>query len=895
MKHPRLSTVLIVAFIVQIASTVGLVSYFSYRNSQRSVNDLATQLMNEKSDRIQTYLKTYTETPPIVTQLTANAIQSGDLKLNNLEGWNTYLFQQGQRFETLSYVYFGSVQGEYVEYRGFGNRQFKFNQRRGKTLPPVKIFDLNAQGKPQRLSSQRVFDPRPRPWYTQAAKTGKPGWTDIYTFVDVPPTLGISFVRPYYENQQLKGVLGADFVLLGINDFLHQIQPNDASRVFIMERDGNLVASSSKEQPFDAEGRRLNANAIADPLTRTTAQQLQQSFSNLSAIRDRQHFDINFEQKPHIVEVTPVTDAYGLDWLIVLVTPQSSFMGQIEANNRTTAILSMIALLASVATSTLMARWLSRPVKRLSDASQDMAKGNYEQQVTIRGSQELVKLARSFNLMSQEIQRSHQELETYARSLEAKVKERTQQLEQEVEERQRTNAELEAVFSAMDQLIFVFDQDGRHLKIPASRAAHILYKPLEGRIGRTLHDVFPQETADHFLKHIRQALETRSTVDIEYMLNVEEHQIWSDASISPIDDKTVIWVSRDVTERKQAEQQLKQSHDELKQTLDELRSTQAKLIEAEKLAALGQLVAGVAHEMNTPLGAMRSSIENVSHFMEHDLEAMQALPLDYQSDFSALIQRSNETASTLVHLSSREKRQLKRALTRTLEQHQISPSDSIADTLIDIGVVDRIEPFLTLLKDPHRDLILKTAYQFTSVQRSVQTLSIASNQAAHVVRALKTYARQNVETKPVIANIIDGIETALTLYRNQLKRGIEVVQHYDEIPLIECYADELNQVWMNLIHNAIQAMDYQGQLTIAVHSEMDQIRVEITDTGAGIPPEIQARIFSPFFTTKPMGEGNGLGLSIVQQVIDKHHGSIDFESKPGLTMFIVLLPIRLDR
>ncbi|MBE9009362.1 HAMP domain-containing protein [Pseudanabaenaceae cyanobacterium LEGE 13415] len=894
MKHPRLSTVLIVAFIVQIASTVGLVSYFSYRNSQRSVHDLATQLMNEKSDRIQTYLKTYTETPPLVTQLNTNAIQSGYLQLNTLNRWNVYLFQQSQQFETLAYVYFGSTQGEYVEFRSFGDRQFKYSDRQGNKLQPVKIFDTNTQGKPERFNSHRVFDPRTRPWYKTAIQTGQPTWTNIYTFTDNPPTLGISFVRPYYKNQQLRGVLGADFVLPGINDFLKQIQPNEASRVFIIERNGKLVASSTNQSPFDNKRQRLNAISLSDPLIRSTAQQLQQSFSNLEAIRDRQELEFDFNQHSHIVEVTPVTDAYGLDWLIVLVTPQSSFMARIEANNRTTAILSLIALVASVVTSTLLARWLSRPVKRLSDASQDMAKGNYEQAVTIRGSQEIVKLARSFNLMSQEIQRSHQELEEYARSLEAKVKERTQQLEQEVEERQRTNAELEAVFSAMDQLIFVFDREGRHLKIPASRATHILYKPLEGRIGRTLHDVFPQDIADHFLKHIWQALETRSTIDIEYTLNVEGHQIWSDASISPIDDKTVIWVSRDVTDRKHAEQQLKQSHDELKQTLDELRSTQAKLIESEKLAALGQLVAGVAHEMNTPLGAMRSSIETVSHFMEHDLEALQTLPLNYQKDFSALMHRSNETAPTLSQLSSREKRQLKRALTRELDQHQISPADSIADTLIDIGVIDRIEPFLALLKDPNRDVILTTAYQFTSVQRSVQTLSIASNQAAHVVRALKTYARQNAETKPVKASVIDGIETALTLYRNQLKRGVEVIQHYDDVPAIECYADELNQVWMNLIHNAIQAMNYQGQLTIAVHSEIDQIKVEITDTGAGIPPEIQARIFSPFFTTKPMGEGNGLGLSIVQQVIDKHHGSIRFETVPGHTVFRVSLPISLD-
>ena len=887
--HPRLSTVLIVAFIAPIMATVGLVSYFSFRNSQAAIGDLTKQLMNEKSDRIQTYLKTYIETPPLVTQLNATALQRGQLKINNLPDWNSYLAQQSQLSKVLAYLYFGSAQGEYVELREFGDRQFKFGDRTQR----LKVFDAN--GRSQKLLSERAYDPRTRPWYNLAAKIGKPSWTPIYAFNDDPPTLGISFVRPYFENQQLRGVLGADFALLGINDFLKQIQPNSASRVFLVERNGNLVATSSKQAPFDANRQRLNVAAIADPLIRAAGRQLQQTYGSSIPIRDRQQLTLNFDQQPQIIEVTPVSDQYGLDWLIVLVMPESSFMAQIEANNRTTINLCFAALFAAIVTSIVMARWLSRPIQRLSDASQDIAKGNYQQQVKIRGSRELMKLARSFNTMSQEIQRSHLALEDYARSLEEKVQERTLQLTQEVKERQHTQAELEAVFAAMDQLIFVFDREGRHLKIPASRAQQILFKPLESRIGRTLHDVFPSEIADHFLHHIRQALSAQTTIDMEYTLQVKDQLIWSDASISPIDNQTVIWVSRDVTQRKHAEQQLQQSHDELKQTLDELRSTQAKLIESEKLAALGQLVAGVAHEMNTPLGAMRSSIDNISEFMLHDLEALPTflqLP-EHRQNFFALTQRSIDSAEVLSHLSSREKRQLKRTLASQLEHYEIQPSDLIADTLMDIGVYDRIEPFLTLLADSKRDAILKAAYQFTSVHRSVQTLSIASNQADHVVRALKTYARQGVESKPVMANIIDGIETALTLYRNQLKRGVTVVQHYDEVPAIECYADDLNQVWMNLIHNGIQAMNYQGQLTIAIHSEADQVKVEITDTGAGIPIEIQAKIFSPFFTTKPMGEGNGLGLSIVRQVIDKHHGSIQFESRPGLTVFTVLLPVKL--
>ncbi|NEP27660.1 ATP-binding protein, partial [Moorena sp. SIO3I6] len=143
------------------------------------------------------------------------------------------------------------------------------------------------------------------------------------------------------------------------------------------------------------------------------------------------------------------------------------------------------------------------------------------------------------------------------------------------------------------------------------------------------------------------------------------------------------------------------------------------------------------------------------------------------------------------------------------------------------------------------------------------------------------------------AQITDGIDTVLTLYHNQLKHGVDVYRNYDDsLPVIGCYPDELNQVWTNLIHNALQAMENKGTLTINVRQQDDQIKVSITDTGKGIPPEIQPKIFQPFFTTKPAGEGSGLGLDIVRKIVEKHHGHMEVDSVPGETTFTVSLPIQ---
>jgi PAS domain S-box-containing protein len=340
----------------------------------------------------------------------------------------------------------------------------------------------------------------------------------------------------------------------------------------------------------------------------------------------------------------------------------------------------------------------------------------------------------------------------------------------------------------------------------------------------------------------------------------------------------------------------KKTNSELFQTLHQLQTAQRELVQSEKMVALGQLVAGVAHEINTPLGAIRSSVENITDFLSENLEQLpaffQRLSQERQQDFFALLQQSTQQ-STL--LSSKEKRQIKRTLNRQLESEGIENADTIADTLVDLGVSNNIERFLPLLKDSESKMLLNTAYQLASLQKSAQTITTATDRAAKVVFALKTYARHDSRAKKVRANLIDGIETVFTLYHNQLKQGVEVIRNYEfEFPSIRCYPDELNQVWTNLLHNALQAMDNRGVLKIDVKSQQAQVLISITDSGKGIPVEVMPRIFEPFFTTKPPGEGSGLGLDIVKKIIEKHEGTIKVKSVPGETTFTVSLPLDLN-
>jgi adenylate cyclase len=341
------------------------------------------------------------------------------------------------------------------------------------------------------------------------------------------------------------------------------------------------------------------------------------------------------------------------------------------------------------------------------------------------------------------------------------------------------------------------------------------------------------------------------------------------------------------------EEKVSERTQELSETLEHLKTTQDELIQSEKMAALGQLIAGVAHEINTPLGAIRSSIGSIGGFLDETLEKLpiffKSLSPEHQEDFASLLDRSSQQST---RVSSQEKRKFKRALRRALEAEEIENVDAIADTLVDIGIYEDIEAFFPLLKSEQGDRILHMAYQLSGLKDSAQNISIAVDRASKVVFALKSYARYDTSGEKFKANIIDGIETVLTLYQNQIKQGVEVVKNYHEFPPILCYADELNQVWTNLIHNALQAMDNRGTLTIEALQENDFILVSIVDSGKGIEPEVLPKIFQPFFTTKPPGEGSGLGLDIVRKIVTKHDGKIQVESEPGRTAFTVSLPVQ---
>jgi len=331
----------------------------------------------------------------------------------------------------------------------------------------------------------------------------------------------------------------------------------------------------------------------------------------------------------------------------------------------------------------------------------------------------------------------------------------------------------------------------------------------------------------------------------------------------------------------------------LEKAYEDLKNTQQQLIQSEKMAALGQLIAGVAHEINTPIGAISAAATNISKALPQTLQNYPKLLSILGDKADLFFQLVERTLSFTGSLTSREERQYRRQLTELLEQNQIPNAGTIAQSLVKIGVYENIELFLPLLKHPEADFIIEMAGNIGKLRLNTDNIELAVSKTQKIVFALKAYSRKSVEEKPEYMQIPEVVDTVLIIYHNQLKYGIEVTKEYEpDLPAILGLPDQISQVWTNILSNAIQAMQGKGSLHIRVWREGEDIITSFTDSGPGIPKEIQDKIFEAFFTTKPAGEGTGLGLDISRKIVEKHGGKIYFESEPGKTTFYVRLPIR---
>ncbi len=417
----RLRVAIVVPFVLQIAATVGLVSYISFRSSQKAVNDLAIQLRNEITARIDGELRKYLESSHNFNRLNAATFAQGKFDLKNASNAKQFLTQ----IEISPFIYSsycGDSQGQSLGAYRFidhGSSTIAMSVSNKETNYNFFFYAMDKQGnKQQILAKLKPYDPRQRPWYISAVTAKRAIWSEVYLdFASGLPTITAS--EPIYDEsgQNVLGVCATDVVLLSdLRKFLANLSIGKTGRAFIIDRTGAMLSSSTDEPLTVGEGENtklvLAAESI-EPSVRETARYLQKHFGSFDRIEQLQQLDYQLQGERQYVQVLPLNDGKGIDWLIVVVVPETDFMAQINANTRNTIWLTLAALGLAIAIGIFTARLITHSVFRLIQASQEIAKGNLERQVStvnVIEIEEIDTLENSFNTMAAQLKESFDKL-----------------------------------------------------------------------------------------------------------------------------------------------------------------------------------------------------------------------------------------------------------------------------------------------------------------------------------------------------------------------------------------------------------------------------------------------------------------------------------------------------
>ena len=333
--------------------------------------------------------------------------------------------------------------------------------------------------------------------------------------------------------------------------------------------------------------------------------------------------------------------------------------------------------------------------------------------------------------------------------------------------------------------------------------------------------------------------------------------------------------------------------------LTERRVTEFRIAtQQQKLAALGKLSAGLAHELNNPASAARRSAQNMARVLG-DVESLCCEMLScvmaehgngQGAGLKSLCDLANHEGEPLDALERSDREQ---EMGEWLESRKVAEAWEAAGSLVASGIaLADIKPLAGRVSATQFPKVITWLARTVEMRSLCRELDQSTSRMSEIVGAMKSYSHMDQAQAKGPTDLREGIETTLTILKYKLKKkDIAVEKEFGPVPKLPAYAGELNQVWTNLLDNAIDAAPRGGRIQVRTSTEGDQALIEIADNGPGIPPEIQSRIFEPFFTTKGVGEGTGLGLDTTYRVVRHHDGTISFDTRPGETRFTVRLPL----
>jgi PAS domain S-box-containing protein len=612
-----------------------------------------------------------------------------------------------------------------------------------------------------------------------------------------------------------------------IIDAIHMRERRD---VFIVDLAHRVVADADPAEVGTEFGRDRNnaiGSAIADGRAHVFVEERGNGgtpFKQLALPLRQKASDLNSPVIGAIVlEYTPIYDA-----LYARARTVAMLVGAIGA-----AFVFLTAALGL-----RVASAIASPVDALERGARAIASGQYDSRVEVTSKDEIGSLAMAFNQMADELNVAHQRLVDHQRELEDRVSQRTGELQRAVVAQRETADELRLIAEHMPASLCYVDRD-QIIRYHNSRFARQYDLSDTNVDGRTVRDVIGAEAYARVDEPMRQAL-AGQTVSYErrHVRAAETRDLSSTLAPRVAGDGKVVGfyvMTQDITEQKRGEEALRRSNGELQQINQRLQEAQNQLLQSEKMASIGQLASGVAHEINNPIGYVFSNLGTLDRYLTDIFAVLDC----YQS--------------------------IEGAITDPASRARVDAAKQAADLAYIQG-----------------DLPALLAQSREGIGRVTK-----------IVRDLKNFSRSASDEPCQWADVHAGIDSTLNIVANELKYKVVVHKQYGALPQIECRPSQINQVIMNLLVNGAQAISTQGSIWIRTGVEGDGVWLEFEDSGTGIPAENLNRIFDPFFTTKPVGKGTGLGLSLAYGIIKDHGGRIDVESVVGTgTTFRIWLPLR---
>jgi len=600
------------------------------------------------------------------------------------------------------------------------------------------------------------------------------------------------------------------------------------------------------------------------------------------------------------------------------------------------ALGALSALLLAMVLSNLLARRMTRPLQNLHAGALAIARGDLDTSFAVDTDDEIGDVAEAFRIMTRSLRENQEGLAARVREL-VTVHQVGRAVSSVVDLGQVLRAVITEILNVLGgkTVAIALAVEGRIGELPAFVVRAVAGDPVGERLAPLASGVAslgrprrtPAVEADPQLMDYAEGAGLRGPV-IAAPLTIKERMVgviivgrlgeapfgeadlrllvtFADQTATAIENARLYTEVRAFSEVLEARvrartAELEKANTEIERTLRELGEAQGQLIHSEKMAGLGMLVAGIAHEVNSPAAAVQGLVDALQETVRRlskcarDLYQL-GLPSDSVTAYFTMVDGLVPEMMSASLSTSIEARQLARRLKALFANS--NGGNEAAALLAEVGQIgERVAPDLRALA-ADKSLVPMVGYlrELAFLARTAGTIRTAIGAIRRIVGALKRYSRLD-EAPLERVDVHAGIEDTLIILSHQLKYGedgVTVRRSFGALPQISAYVGELNQVWTNLIHNAIQAMDGRGEILIEtnVDGEKGEVEVAIQDSGPGIEADVAARIFEPFFTTKAKGEGTGLGLSISARIVEKHGGKIRVDSRPGCTRFEVRLPI----